>query len=288
MSAYHARTGCPSALTDSPAKIAIEAGTSSCNFVHENGRGSSLGIGVGVAVGAGEIVGAGIGATACARVLAAPKIIRVAAKKRKALNCFVINRFFNHNQTMKTDDLIDAFVAHINASPREPLSEYTLPFTKSVHVGAAPDGAFGFGDWDWNIKRSDQIDWIDKLNTRLPRLFPPSFYSLVSRYIFPLFEFGPLYFFANTPEENEEIYELRSAIFCDKQLSPVLLSHGFIQFARPYIGNYDAICFDTNHRASKDEYSIVLIEHEAAFDGQIHILEVLASSFPALLEEHMK
>lgn len=188
---------------------------------------------------------------------------------------------------MKHDELIDAFVAHVNTTPREPLNETTLPLTESVHVGDAPDELFD--TWDWNIKRRDDIDWIDKLNTRLPRRFPPSFYSLVSRYIFPRFIFGTLDFFANTPEAAEENGELRRAIFCDKYLSPTLLAHGFIQFARPDTGHYDAICFDTNHRASKEEYSIVRIDHEGVLRKEkIHITEVIAISFPALLQQHLK
>lgn len=146
------------------------------------------------------------------------------SRRGKTFTRFSTRHFYDTLRAMNHDSLIDAFVAHINSTPREPLSEDTLPFTKSVHVGDAPDGAFGFGYWDWNIKRRDDIDWIDKLNTRLPRRFPPSFYSLVSRYIFPRFDFGGLHFFANTPEAIEENGELRTAIFCDKYLSPMVLS----------------------------------------------------------------
>ena len=53
------------------------------------------------------------------------------------------------------------------------------------------------------------IHWIDLVLKRLPARFPPSFMSLISRYIFDDIEVGKLWFYANRgDQEYEELYDL--------------------------------------------------------------------------------
>ena len=171
----------------------------------------------------------------------------------------------------------------MNAAPREPLFEDMAP--RSVRSGSAPDAVYGM--WDWNINRYD-VDWLEDLEAILPKRFPKSFRSFISRYIFPQFEFGPLLFLANTPECVERLYELRTGIFEDKCLSAGLVQSGFIQFARPAGGSYDAVCFDTNGKKSASDYAIVNIDHEGILcHDQIIITEVLAPSFGDFIKQHL-
>lgn len=80
---------------------------------------------------------------------------------------------------MKIDKLIDRFVDQINKSEKEKLDPNEVPF--SLRFGE-PDE---YGDYDWKICETDCKGWVDPLIHKLPKCFPPSFYSLLSRYAFP-------------------------------------------------------------------------------------------------------
>ena len=186
---------------------------------------------------------------------------------------------------MNFDALIDKFVERVNACPREPLYEYEI--SPSVRVGAQADEIYG--QWDWAIKPYENIDWVENLEKKLPAAFPAAFRSLIRRYIFPHFEFAPIQFFGNTPEAKAESWELRTGIFNDKHLSKCLLEHGFIQFARPDTGDYDAICFDTNSQKRHSEYLIVRVDHESILcNDKIQVTEIIAPSFHGLIERQLE
>jgi hypothetical protein len=94
----------------------------------------------------------------------------------------------------------------------------------------------------------------------LPKRYPISFLSLVTRYRFSAFEINRIRFFANTGQNNED--EMAQAIFQDSIIFSTLTGNGYIQFARPADGSYDPICFATNKPAKNREYPIVRIDHE--------------------------
>ncbi len=102
--------------------------------------------------------------------------------------------------------------------------------------------------------------WIDELETKLGKRYPPSFHSLLTRYQFAPFEIGGIEFFANTG--SDDIDEMSVAIFRDPIISQTTQAQGFVQFARPADGSYDPICFDTSAQAHNREYPIVQIDHE--------------------------
>lgn len=108
--------------------------------------------------------------------------------------------------------------------------------------------------------QSTDVPFAPILESRLPARFPSSFRSLVARYAFPAFDCGPLSLFGNSGQDADD--DLSVAIFRDPFLSPFLLAHGFLQFARPATGSYDPICFDTNDKNSRREWPIVQINHE--------------------------
>ncbi len=139
------------------------------------------------------------------------------------------------------------------------------------------------GWWDWHIKATDRIDWIEPLEARLGIRFPLSFRSLVTRYEFPAFEVGPLFLLANT---SVGVYdELRDRIFRDEILSQCLLSSGLIQFAVPDTGSYDPVCFDIQRSQSNGESPIVRLDHEAILcDDQIVVVKEVAESFAGFVE----
>jgi hypothetical protein len=110
------------------------------------------------------------------------------------------------------------------------------------------------------FRRIEIAPWIYKIETALPRRFPASFHSLVTRYAFPAFDAAGIQFFANTGDDSLD--ELRVAIFNDAIIASVTLAAGYIQFARPEDGSYDPICFDARRSAHNREYPIVRLNHE--------------------------
>jgi hypothetical protein len=172
---------------------------------------------------------------------------------------------------MNVDELIDRFVERINSAPREGLFDEDVPPELRLSREAG-------GWWDWHIKATDGINWIEPLEDKLGIRFPLSFRSLVTRYQFPAFEAGPLNLLANT---SVGVYdELRDRIFRDEILSQCLLRSGLIQFAVPDTGSYDPVCFDIRRSQSNGESPIVRIDHEAILcDEQIVVLEEMAESF---------
>lgn len=129
-----------------------------------------------------------------------------------------------------------------------------------------------------NFQRIDYAPWIVALEAKLPKRFPASFRSLVTRYSFPAFDAGALSFFANLGDGSDE--ELSVALFRDRTLADATLKAGYIQFGRPVSGSYDPICFDANQRAKNREFPIVRLSHEEILcHGKIRIAEMVADSF---------
>lgn len=129
-----------------------------------------------------------------------------------------------------------------------------------------------------NFRRIESAPWIDALESRLPKRFPASFRSLLTRYSFSAFDAGLLSFFSNLGDDSHE--ELNVAIFKDRIVANTTLRAGYIQFARPVDGNYDPICFDANHSSKNREFPIVRLDHEAILcRDRIQIAGKLADSF---------
>lgn len=107
---------------------------------------------------------------------------------------------------------------------------------------------------------------VVSLESKLPRRFPASYASLLSRYRFGAFERGGIAFFGNTGERCED--DLEVAIFADRHLSEPLLRGGLLQVGRPSTGAYDPVCFDSRERKNRAEYALVVLEHEAVLQSQ--------------------
>ena len=173
---------------------------------------------------------------------------------------------------MNSDELIDAFVRKINRLPRRRIREEDIPLR--LRESGAEFGLY----YDWTIQRFDRINWIEPLETRLPAPLPPSYRSLVTRYIFPAFEIAPVILLANT---GQILYhEMSMTMSHDKVFSDLLLSKGYAQFARPDNGDSDPICFDFHQRNPDGEYPLVRLSHnELLANGQALTLEEIAPSF---------
>jgi len=170
---------------------------------------------------------------------------------------------------LSVDLLIDRLVQQINSSPRESKPDHEVPPELRLTMDS-------LGWWDWTVKRSDHINWIEPLETKLPSRFPSSFRSLVTRYEFPAIEVGPLILFANT--SGGTYYQLRERIFADKSLSHCLLQNGLIQFGLPNTGSYDPVCFDT--RKPAHESPILWLDHEEILcNERICVVQEVAKSF---------
>jgi hypothetical protein len=134
------------------------------------------------------------------------------------------------------------------------------------------------------IGRIDSAPWIDAFEQRLPRRLPRSFGSLIRRYAFAPFEWGPLFIFGNSGKDDERDFSV--AVLRDSGMWDTMLNAGFVQFARPRGGSYDAICFDMRDAARNREYPILRLDHESVLiKPRIHILEQIARSFVVLIED---
>jgi len=177
-----------------------------------------------------------------------------------------------------TDLLVDQFVDAVNRSPRRRIREEDIPL--GLRQGGAEFGLY----YSWTIQKFRYINWIEPLEEKLGYRLPTSYRSLITRYIFPSFEFNPIILLANT---GQTLYnELSSAIFRDRVLSQTLLKSGYAQFARPSCGDYDPVCFDFNRTAKNGECPIVRIDHERILlRSAAEISEEIAPSFAEMLEK---
>jgi len=176
---------------------------------------------------------------------------------------------------MELDAEIDKLVTKINALPKEPLLSEDVP--EALRIGP-PDHN---GQYRWNIKKTGFNIWISPLEKKLPRKFPPSYFSLISRYTFPAFEFGPIFLFGNTGEKIR--WELHHRIFQDEFMSRILFANGFLKIGQPEEPAYDPICFDMQR---EKEGPLVQIDHEGILlKSEIRITENIADSFVTFLED---
>jgi hypothetical protein len=171
-------------------------------------------------------------------------------------------------------------VEKLNASGRDPLDDVEVP---SYLRDGGPDQ---HGQYNWRITRSDSLDRLTPFFKKLPRPFPPSYISLISRYAFPAFEWYSMMFFANTGEDIE--WELTKKVLGDKYLSPILLENGYLQFGNPCLYNYDPICFDAS-KNNGQECRIVRIDHEAILcNSEIAVVQEISSSFLKIAENYLR
>src|ERR1700731_559492 len=118
------------------------------------------------------------------------------------------------------DRRVDAFVAAVNSSLREPLPAEEIPGPCKLSQSDLPDW------FDWRIVRSPSADWLPDLERRLPFRLPPTFRSLIARYLFPSFEVGPLTMYSvGLSDPDPTGMELKCAIFADPHMSPFLLKN---------------------------------------------------------------
>jgi len=182
---------------------------------------------------------------------------------------------------LNSDALIDAFVRKINRSPRERVREEDIPHR--LREGGAVFGLY----YDWTIQAFPYINWIAPLEAALPASLPPSYRSLVTRYIFPSFEVSPIILLANT---GQTLYnEMSMAMTRDKVLSEELLKNGFAQFARAGNGDSDPVCFNFNRKAKDGECPIVRVSrHDIVFSSMVNVLEEIAPSFYDLADRYVR
>jgi hypothetical protein len=169
---------------------------------------------------------------------------------------------------MNFDAAIDAFVARMNTATKEPLSPEDLP--EQLREGE-PDE---YGQFRWSIKKADGSQWLSDFMYKLPKIFPPSYYSLISRYAFPAFQLGLVFLFGNTGQNIQ--WELKDKIFRDEFMATQLMRGGFLHFASPNEYDYDPICFDTREGGER----IVQLNHEEILcNSRIELVKEIAPSF---------
>jgi hypothetical protein len=182
---------------------------------------------------------------------------------------------------LNTDALIDAFVRKINHSPRRRIREEDVPHP--LREGGAEFGLY----YHWTIQRFDRINWIAPLEEKLPRPLPPSYKSLVNRYIFPAFEIDSLILLANT---GKTLYhEMYMAMANDAVTSQVLLDKGYAQFALPQSADSDPVCFDLKADGAEGECPIVRISHtDIVVSSKVRVMEKIAPSFLQFVDQYVR
>jgi len=182
------------------------------------------------------------------------------------------------NSSSDTDTRIDDFVRQVNARLRRRIRAEDLP--PEFREGEPEHGLY----YDWRIQPFSNARWITPIEAILQRPLPPSYRSLVTRYVFPAFECGPLILLANT---GQSLYHEMSAVLLRNQATcRALLDSGYIQFARPATGESDPICFNYNRVDEYGEPHMVRIHQQSllSHDG-LQIAEDLGISFRALLDK---
>ena len=172
------------------------------------------------------------------------------------------------------DALVDRFIRYANQTgfePRFPHDE--IPSQLRIEEG---DGMVY-----WQIRPAASNPWVEELAQKLPHPLPGLYRSLVNRYRFCNFEVGPVMFFANSG--HKLFYELSTKSFEDPGLYPTLHRHGYLQFANPFEGNYDPICFDTR-RQKRGDAPIVQLDHEEILTRErISVVQEIAPSLSAFM-----
>jgi hypothetical protein len=135
-------------------------------------------------------------------------------------------------------------------------------------------------------RRIESAPWISDLAARLPKRFPRSFDSFVTRYSFPSIDLRGITFFGNSGDKSD--LDLATAIFKDKLLCEVLLRSSHTQIGRPHTGDYDPICFEGTTGMNNREYPIARINHESVICySRIGVTERVAPSFLQFVKNYL-
>jgi hypothetical protein len=184
-------------------------------------------------------------------------------------------------QVLNVEELVDAFVRKVNRLPRRRIREEDIP--NRLREGGAEFGLY----YDWTIQKFDHVNWVEELETKLPGRLPPSYRSLVTRYLFPAFEVAPLILLANT---GQTLYnEMSMAMTQDKVLAETLLKNGYAQFARLSSGDVDPVCFDFTRRAPDGECPIVRVDHRTILlRSTVQFREEVSPSFHYFVDRFIR
>jgi len=171
------------------------------------------------------------------------------------------------------DALVDQLVRYANQTGFEVKSAHEVPDELRSHES---DGAF-----QWQIRPAASNPWVEELVQQLPHPLPKPYRSLIKRYRFCNFEVGPVMLFANSGRDL--FYELSTNIFKDKGLFPTLHKNGYLEFGKPFGGNYDPVCFDMQ-RQSRGDAPVVQLDHEEILTrSRIRVVQQIAPSFASFL-----
>src|SRR3954471_11977143 len=130
----------------------------------------------------------------------------------------------------------------------------------------------------WKIQPQANA-WPDAVESAWGQKLPNLFQSLVKRYCFLGFKFGPLALFDNTGDGRRS-NEFSRRVLADDGLLEVLRPNGLLHFAEPHYGSYDPVCFDTKRRGGAGDCPIVQVDHEQILcNHRLKIVAELAPSF---------
>lgn len=130
------------------------------------------------------------------------------------------------------------------------------------------------------IEASNETKWTELLVSALPTKYPPSFMSLIGRYIFDQFTAEKITFYSNHGDNTD--VDLSTAIFKDKIIFKTTTANGFLHFARPANGSYDPLCFDIRGGNKNKEYPIVRLDHESIL--QFDRIKIVETLYPSIAE----
>lgn len=140
---------------------------------------------------------------------------------------------------------------------------------------------------EYGIQPCSVTPRVELITKQLPSKLPPSFMSLISRYVFDDFEAGEIWFYANQGGSTHE--ELGMAIFKDEIIFKTTISNGFIHFARPSDGSYDPVCFNIRKRTKKGEFQVVRLDHEKTLQfNEVVVVNIIAPSLLEYMEYEIK
>jgi hypothetical protein len=125
--------------------------------------------------------------------------------------------------------------------------------------------------------------WLEEIEARLPFGFPPVARQFLQSHEFIGLSTNCLLHYHNTG--SDDLWALPIAIFRDKFIYELAITHRFIPIGQPGEVHYDRICLDLN-RVKDGDCPLVQLDHEALLQfGRIQIIQDVYSSYQSFIDE---
>lgn len=175
--------------------------------------------------------------------------------------------------------LVERFIASFEKLDEMTAHEHFDPVAWQLAVGDSDQ----FGCKRWRpIKVNTELEWLERIYSKLPARFPPLFERLVLSFRWAEIDLQSYRLLANPP--GPDLSGLLQQMSKDRTLWNCLLRAGYIQFGKGPDMDYDPICFDISSRKKNRDCRVVKIDHEQILcNHRVKVIAELAPSFEQLI-----